>query len=535
MSGVTFSWRVGPTKAHAYPRRVSERRLDAFFKFSVVVAAIALVVAACAPQEAEFTYRPQAVVNTPDLAPDMSWDYTDGYHVDLHGVGMGNEDDFMNNAAMINIPNGDTAEFIRVQVQIKGGLDDSEFISQPTMVVFTSDNGGQAPIVVDTVAGGVGPGVDGFYATDFGWHYNATMLPANNVTATVYVEDGAGGDEVATLTNCDAGPNLDASICSPRAFNAWVFYAADASNPANSGGLFQDDLWWGTTVLSANPAFDRSSATHTIPIAPALGPRDVTVEFALSDLENDDRTAKVIFVANGQMVMETYDSTPPPGTYEEELLIDSLTLMGVPGNVSSVDVTFISPDGDAGSAPHLSGGDSFFASGAAVSAGPIDLSFGRFTGGINHYNDNELGTFTVTGGLTLHCDITLSNNLEINWNDGTQNRWHIEKESLTEVLCSDDPEIEQRPPRAPLDTLMAEAIGRLTYDGLRNEGGSIIHFTIVDGGEPGRKDMIDFKIWLPGDDPAVDTPILNVAGYLQRGGNLQAHYDQPHGNKPPKN
>ena len=31
----------------------------------------------------------------------------------------------------------------------------------------------------------------------------------------------------------------------------------------------------------------------------------------------------------------------------------------------------------------------------------------------------------------------------------------------------------------------------------------------------------------PGDDPDVDTPVLSVDDNL-RGGDLQAHYDQPH-------
>ena len=371
-------------------------------------------------------------------------------------------------------------------------------------------------------------GANGYYTTNFGWHCNAWIEfdhPQDmSVTATVHEAGGVAANP------CD-------QKCTPRAFNAWIFRNPDPANPANAGGLFHHDVWWGNGTLAGLSGL--TTATSTIPIPPALVERDVIVEFALSDLEGDgnDRSATVTVAANGQSVTRIYTNVDLPECLGDELLIGSLALPLVPKNISSVDVTFTSDVGANPLAPHLSGGDSFFGSGAAVSVGPIDLTFGRFTGGFNHYNDNQLGTFNVTGGLTLHCDITLSNNLEINWNDGTQHRWHIEKESLVEesVVCRDDPEIEQRPPRAPLDTFTAEAIGSLTYgDNIKNEDGSIIHFTIVDAGEPGRDDMIDFKIWAPGDDPVVDAPVLNVAGYLQRGANLQAHYDQPHGNKPPK-
>jgi hypothetical protein len=38
------------------------------------------------------------------------------------------------------------------------------------------------------------------------------------------------------------------------------------------------------------------------------------------------------------------------------------------------------------------------------------------------------------------------------------------------------------------------------------------------------------QIWEPGADIDNDDPVLDVSGFMIRGGNLQAHYDQPHGN-----
>ena len=142
---------------------------------------------------------------------------------------------------------------------------------------------------------------------------------------------------------------------------------------------------------------------------------------------------------------------------------------------------------------------------------------GRMTGGGHQLSVDGA---RVTKGLTLHCDITLSNNLEINWPGG--NNWHLEKESLTEVQCIDTI-VNQEPPAAPFDTFIAEAVGSLN-----GVPGSIIRFTFVDAGEPGRNDSGIIDIWAPGVDPdgAID-PVLSVDETL-RGGNFQAHFDQPH-------
>lgn len=141
---------------------------------------------------------------------------------------------------------------------------------------------------------------------------------------------------------------------------------------------------------------------------------------------------------------------------------------------------------------------------------------GRMTGGGGQINIDGV---RITRGLTVHCDITLSNNLEINWTGG--NKWHIDK-PLTSAQCIDDPNVNPVPPAAPFDTFIGEGVGRLN-----NQAGSIVRFTFVDAGEPGSSDMATIRIWAPGADPDMDTPVLEVSGNLDRG-NLQAHFDQPH-------
>ena len=135
---------------------------------------------------------------------------------------------------------------------------------------------------------------------------------------------------------------------------------------------------------------------------------------------------------------------------------------------------------------------------------------GRFTGGGSQV---RVGDVRVTRGLTIHCDLLLSNNLEVNWGG---NKFHM-LEHLTTVRCSDDPAIVQAPPPAPLDTLVGVGTGR--YNGLE---GYTIEFTLVDYGEPGSSDQMAIKIYK---DASV---VLDVPLQVLSGGNLQAHYDQPH-------
>lgn len=140
-----------------------------------------------------------------------------------------------------------------------------------------------------------------------------------------------------------------------------------------------------------------------------------------------------------------------------------------------------------------------------------DLSNGRFTGGGHQISRGV----KITRGLTIHCDRLLSNNLEINWQG---NQFHL-NEHLTTVECSDDPDIGQAPPPAPLDTLIATGTGRYN-----NADGYSISFTLVDGGEPGGDDMAAIHIT----EDATGAVILDVPLQVMTGGNLQAHYDQPH-------
>ncbi len=194
---------------------------------------------------------------------------------------------------------------------------------------------------------------------------------------------------------------------------------------------------------------------------------------------------------------------------------DTVTLpVTIPAFADSVTVQAFSRD-------DLGSGDlpaSFVWSAAALAVPPVDTPFlpGRMTGGGNQIRVDNV---RITRGFTIHCDIVLSNNLEINW---PSNKWHLSK-PITAATCIDDPAVSPLPPAAPFDTFIGEGEGKL--NGVE---GSIVRFTFVDAGEPGKNvDSATIHIWAPGDDPDTDTPVLEVSGTLN-GGNIQAHYDQPH-------
>lgn len=143
----------------------------------------------------------------------------------------------------------------------------------------------------------------------------------------------------------------------------------------------------------------------------------------------------------------------------------------------------------------------------------VVAGIGRFTGGGKQV---RVGDLSVTRGLTIHCDLLLSNNLEVNWGG---NQFHM-TEHMTTVSCSDDPSIVQAPPGAPLDTLIGVGTGRYN-----NAAGYTVRFTLVDAGEPGTVDRMGILIYETANPANV---VLNVPVQYLTGGNLQAHFDQPH-------
>lgn len=253
--------------------------------------------------------------------------------------------------------------------------------------------------------------------------------------------------------------------------------AATAVCDAASGGVvinFTSTAWVGS---GTDPTSDPSRANPQIDIA-----------------------FNAAFVTSGAYVAPTYSfsgsAAAPAGSRAGDTVIVSATAVGTWGSGAG------------------GGGET---RSVTVTIPPLDCLIdpenGRFTGGGHQL---RVGAARVTRGLTIHCDLLLSNNLEVNWGG---NSFHM-TEHLTTVACTDDPAIIQAPPPAPLDTLVGVGTGR--YNG---SSGFTIEFTLVDAGEPGTADKAALLIYQTSNPANV---ALRIPLQLLTGGNLQAHYDQPH-------
>jgi hypothetical protein len=215
-------------------------------------------------------------------------------------------------------------------------------------------------------------------------------------------------------------------------------------------------------------------------------------------------------------IIVSFNGTPV-GTYQFILanhnsVTDTRPVAGGAGDTVAVSALADGPWGDG--AP---GGDS-----AAVSVtlpsdcNPSFPGVGRFTGGGKSI---DTGTgLKVTKGFTIHCDLLLSNNLEINWpgSGNRTNQFHMTQH--TAARCTDDPAIDQRPPAAPVDRIDGVGTGR--FNGV---AGATVEFILIDAGEPGTADQIGFIVRDANGVVVLNLPLQNIVG-----GNVQAHYDQPH-------
>ena len=141
---------------------------------------------------------------------------------------------------------------------------------------------------------------------------------------------------------------------------------------------------------------------------------------------------------------------------------------------------------------------------------PCATATGRFTGGGFQINDAGGVEVKVTRGFTIHCDNLLTNNLEVNWGGG--NNFHMDKNSLANILCTRP--VDPVPPEAPVSRISASS------SGLCNGAPASISFILEDHGEPGRNDRAELII--------SGSCSLNVSLRNLDGGNIQAHFDQPH-------
>jgi hypothetical protein len=302
------------------------------------------------------------------------------------------------------------------------------------------------------------------------------------------------------------------------------------TNQSQFSGPFDPDV-----VVLNQPTQRRSCINFTLPTAASGGTIAITINnvqmgHIIVDKVTNPSGDPTVFdfqaTGTGYVDFQLADATPPnnqlliPGTYGVRELapngwkVFNIVCVNSVGTVSTFRVT------GSGGQPN-----SIFDMGddrvqiELAPAETVTCTFtntiqteGRMTGGGSILPGR--GT-RITHGFELHCDpATLPNSLEINW-AGTstrQNQFHLE--SLTSATCTDDLNINQRPPwHSNFDTFTGTGVGRFN-----GTSGYTINFIFTDYGEPGSDDTALYWILAP-DGSTVLGPVF---GKLQQG-NHQAH------------
>jgi len=169
----------------------------------------------------------------------------------------------------------------------------------------------------------------------YGYHYEKMLKPASFIK--VYMEG-------------DANPGYSCA----RAVVAYLF-RRNPQAPFTVGKLVHQGLWW--------EAGDRPNTWSEVQTIPAtFGPRDVQITCVITDKESSSRIARLRAEAGPRVVEKNYDDP----NFGDEVLVETIILKAVPGEVTEVKTTISSPEDT---------GDSIFWSGMvlATSKGEVDM------------------------------------------------------------------------------------------------------------------------------------------------------------------
>lgn len=222
--------------------------------------------------------------------PETDWDYgcssvAGPNHVEIQGIGMGDDGTLLNNGATINLADTTTIHFIKAQV---GGrtinIDD---------VRFVTNTGEDTTLTTPNATGSYNLG------------YFETPL---ETTSSVMV---------------------DVDVPSTNGARGFVVYAhRRLPTPAFSSGRYLD-----IRMIHAGH-------TEVFEIPASSGPRTIFVDFVMYDKDDDGRTVTLTVEANG----DTATNIISMPNMDRELSIETLALNNVPGGVTTVNVSIYTND-----------------------------------------------------------------------------------------------------------------------------------------------------------------------------------------------
>lgn len=342
--------------------------------------------------------------------------------------------------------------------------------------------------VVGTLIGGPTT----FFSSVQGATYRADITGLNQVTE---------GNSLLTIADLDTCDDSGSKTVNNGA-GALVIFDDGVSAPANIEVRDGNDL---SLPGSGSPVNETVAQTFVFPASAADRVADIA-NFFSSVSPNEFRPSAIDVTVNGTTTsfLNVLDSDDGD-EWDTEILS-----VAVPPGATMLTIQAFSEDrNNTGADPA-----SLDWSAAALSLrgeDPPGLD-GRFTGGGSNF---MLDGVRITKGLQLHCDLRDPNNFQINW---PGHSFHTNQ--LTAALCTEDPAIDQGPPKsAPFDTFIGEGTGVLRVGGARDHDASV-QFTLVDAGEPGTNDTAEIIV-----RDGLGNVVLNLPVDNLKKGNFQAHKD----------
>ena len=281
--------------------------------------------------------EPQFIsVPTPAPSPLTALAPSDGLAVEVLGTGLGS-DGGPSTGSTVVIPDPDTVVSLYVQVvtKVSDGLPDAGL---PDRVDVTTTGGSPTALSwagtpADTLTKVEIVGGNGAHRTDgLGWSFEGVVA-------------GPGTTSVSASVTGATDPY------GPRALIVYVLRDA-ASGVGDSAGF--PEVWsFGNDGV---PSVER-----TLPLPSGFAGGDVSVTFAVSDLQNDVRYVRLEAEAGSASAGQSYDKP----NRNDELLIASLTLHDVPAGAAEVTARVLTPAKQKGDATW---GDSVFWDGVTLHA-----------------------------------------------------------------------------------------------------------------------------------------------------------------------